>query len=323
VKPWIDFRAVKKAADGRFGEILARYGLAFEAQGGELVGLCPFHEERNPSCRVNPTRGVFHCFGCGAKGSVLDFVAQKEATSITNAAALVAGWFGIAADGERRRRDLPSCVDASPPPSAVGPSETDCDWEENPPLASPLSLDPTHPYLAARGLSSDIIRIFGLGFSADGEMRGRIAIPIHDHVGRLVAYAGRFPGIPPDRIPRYRFPKGFKKRLALFNIHRVAGESHLVLVEGFFGAIHLYALGIPAVALMGTSLSARQQNLLVQSGAVRLTLLLDGDVAGRNAARDIAQALIHRNHVRVAHLLDGKQPDTENEDELRRRLATG
>src|SRR5205085_2676549 len=96
-------------------------------------------------------------------------------------------------------------------------------------------------------------------------MVGRVCIPIHNPAGELVAYAGRWVG-GDDELPegedRYKLPKGFLKTLELFNLHRVKRCQHLVVVEGFFGAIRLHASRVPAVALMGNTVSEEQITLL-------------------------------------------------------------
>jgi DNA primase len=87
----------------------------------------------------------------------------------------------------------------------------------------------------------------------------RIAIPIHNAKGEVVAYAGRWPGNPPDGTPKYRLPTGFRKGLELFNLDRAIQEpadKPLVIVEGFFDAVKLHQHGCrKVVALMGSSLS--------------------------------------------------------------------
>ena len=95
MKPWIDFKAIKAAAD--FRPVLAHYGLELKAKGPELIGLCPFHRDTRPSLRVNLEKQVFHCFGggCGAKGNIIDFVSRKEGVTIRAAAELVAEWCGL------------------------------------------------------------------------------------------------------------------------------------------------------------------------------------------------------------------------------------
>ena len=98
-------------------------------------------------------------------------------------------------------------------------------------------------------------------------MQGWICIPIHDERGVLVAYAGRRATEElPRGVPKYILPRGFEKRRVLFNLHRVAGAEHLILVEGYWSVFRLHALGLPAVALMGRVLSAEQETLLIESG---------------------------------------------------------
>ena len=98
-------------------------------------------------------------------------------------------------------------------------------------------LDRDHPYLTERGLTAETIEEFGIGYCSKGMMEGRIAIPIQNEQGEVVAYAGRWPGEPAENTPKYKLPKGFRKSLELFNIHRAIKEppdKPLVIVEGFF-----------------------------------------------------------------------------------------
>jgi DNA primase len=107
-----------------------------------------------------------------------------------------------------------------------------------------------------------------------------------------------------------------------FNLHRVKGRRHLVVVEGFFGAIALHQLDVPTVALMGRSLSEYQIELLRQAGAQYLTFLLDGDEAGRSAAHAIMDRLAREPfRVKFALLPEGEQPDTVDEAFLRQLLG--
>jgi len=163
---------------------------------------------------------------------------------------------------------------------------------------------------------------FGLGYCPRGILAGRIAIPIHNPHGDLVAYAGRHPK---GKAPRYKFPSGFHKSLELYNLHRAKHEAPqrgLVLVEGFFDVIALWQLGMPnAVALMGTELSTAQEALLVQH-TDRVVLLLDGDEAGRSAMQELLPRLARRLFVRTVELPDGVQPDSlEQGDPVLKRLV--
>ena len=75
--------------EASFEHLLARYGVKTRGLGEQRMALCPFHPDRKPSCSIHLERNVFHCFGCGAKGSVLDFVARMENVSIREAAARI------------------------------------------------------------------------------------------------------------------------------------------------------------------------------------------------------------------------------------------
>ena len=172
-------------------------------------------------------------------------------------------------------------------------------------------------------MSEGAISKFGLGSCDRGIMKGRICIPIHDAKGMLVAYAGRWPGsCPPPDEPRYRLPRGFKKRLALFNFHRVLEATRLVIVEGYWSVFRLDALGIASVALMGRSLSEEQEEIIGRSRADHVTLLLDGDEPGRAATAEILPRLARHLFVRAPVLPDGAEPDTMDEDALMAAMPT-
>src|SRR5205823_51822 len=154
----------------------------------------------------------------------------------------------------------------------------------NKPLGFALkNIDPAHSYLQERGLSKETIDTFGLGFCIKGVMAGRIVTPIHNIGGELVGYAGRWPGVPPHDAPKYKLPNGFRKSVEVFNLHRALKESPekpLIVVEGYFGCIHIWQAGYRRVAaIMGSSLSSKQAELIVQGVGKRshVMLLLDGN----------------------------------------------
>ena len=120
---------------------------------------------------------------------------------------------------------------------------------------------------------------------------------------------------------KYQLPKGFHKSLELFNLHRVKACRHLVVVEGFFGAMRLHGLRVPSVALMGSSISDEQVVLLRDCPELRhVTVLMDGDEAGRKAAPTVAARLCERWWTRIVQLPEGTQPDTVALDELEHLL---
>lgn len=329
---FVDFRHVK--ANATFEPVLAHYGVEGEGKGRQKEILCPFHDERKPSCKIDLDKGIFHCFGCGAKGNALDFVAKREGVDLRTAALMLSDWCGIEPAPPRERgqgsdqgRSAKASKSAAEPSSGgkssparpepqTGPGEAPAapgearSGQRLRPLSFSLHLDPAHPYLRQRGLSEDEIETFGLGLAERGVMAGRIAIPIHDELGQLVAYAGRWPGEPPEGEPKYRFPQGFEKSRVLFNLHRLPADvREAVVVEGFFGAIAAHAVGLPVVACMGSSMSSEQLALLANFGITHLKVLMDGDAAGLEAGRKLAAEATERFYVRRVVLPKGRQPD--------------
>jgi DNA primase len=316
----IDFRALKEQA--RFESVLRRYGLAQHTTRQRYFIGCPFHREENPSCRIDDARKRFRCFGCGARGTILDFVALLERCTIIEAASIIAACCGLD----------PACIADQTTPGVHGPSGTgaapaDAQQQKqevvpNPPLGFTLKLDPTHPYLTERGLDPELGERFGLGFCDRGVMRGRIAIPIHDEQGRLVAYAGRWAAeiVPKDR-PRYLLPRDFRKQLVLYNLSRVQGATTLIMVESYWSVFRLSALGIPAISLMGRELSQTHLALLRDAAVERIGVMLDGDIPGRAATAKMVPELARHFFVRDLELPDGMKPHSAPEKILRSLIA--
>jgi DNA primase len=188
---------------------------------------------------------------------------------------------------------------------------------DNKPLPFALTrIDYSHPYLTERGVDPATARHFGIGYNrGNGSLAGRIVIPIHDENGFLVAYAGRSVN---QTEPKYRFPARFRKSLVLFNLHRAAAEGKcVVVVEGFFDCFKVHQAGLRCVvALMGCSLSLRQQELL-QEHFQEAALFLDGDKAGRTAGAAIAERLVPKLSTRLVELQPGNQPDQLGADQIR------
>jgi DNA primase len=336
---YIYFRFVK--ANASFEALLQRYGIETKGTGDERSALCPFHDEAKPSFKVNLRKGGFHCFGCGAKGNVLDFVAKLERCDLREAAVIVAQASGIGlsertegaetsrsgrkgAKGRKRPETAHTAPQAATgarneaPPAQETADKPQACAERNPPLSFRLNLDPEHPYLRGR-LSSSLIQHFELGYCDRGLMKGRIAILIHDDDGELVAYAGRWADdeVPKD-VEKYLLPPKFRKSLVLFNLSRLLRPiEHVVVVEGFFGAMRLHGLEVPVVALMGSSIAEAQVVLLRDAGVVRVSLMLDGDDPGRAAALVMLPVLARSFFVRTFDLPEGEQPDTVDEVVLR------
>jgi DNA primase len=310
---WVSFAQVKATVSLR--RVLEDYGI-FERlrRSGQdhYRGPCPIHQgEGRDAFHGDLGKNVFHCFACGAGGNVLDLVAQLEQCSQREAALRL------------QRRYL--AADFAVPPRPEVPRRDQLVTEKrerNPALSFCLTgLDETHPYVSARGLGGTTAAHFGIGFyRGRGIMHGRLAIPIHDEHGRLVGYGGRSVTA---EDPRYRFPAGFRKSAVLFNYHRAAALGHdgVVMVEGFFDCMRVHQAGFrSAVALMGAALSRDQENLLLQRFR-QVTLMLDGDSAGRTASLAAAQQLAGRCSIRQIMLAPGRQPDQMSDDEIHQFLG--
>jgi len=310
---WVDFAQVKAVVSLR--RVLEDHGIweRLRRSGKDHYrGLCPIHQgEGRDAFHGDLRKNIFHCFSCGAGGNVLDLVAQMEQCSLREAALQL----------QRRYLATESTVPVRPKLARRDQLVTE-KRETNPALPFCLTgLDATHPYVFTRGLSGTTAAHFGIGFySGPGIMHGRLAIPIHDEHGRLVAYCGR--SVIAER-PRYRFPAGFRKSVVLFNYHRAAALAHegVVVVEGFFDCMRVHQAGFPwVVALMGAALSRDQENFLVQRFR-NVTLMLDGDSAGRTASHAAAQRLAGRCSVCQIILAPGRQPDQISDDEIHQILG--
>jgi DNA primase len=321
---FVDFKAVKAAIT--MEQVLEHYGLMekFKRGADSLSGPCPIHKGSNPTqFRISISKNIWNCFSeCKHGGNTLDFIARMDNVSIHAAALKAIEWFKLdheamsANEGEENPGEVPKS-DATPTPApkkvVPGPEKS----APNAPLKFRLDkLDRGHPYLVERGLTPETIVDFGVGFCAKGMMADRIAIPIHNTKGEVVAYAGRWPGEPAEDVSKYKLPQGFRKSQELFNIDRAIKEpadKPLVVVEGFFDAIKLHQHGCrKVVALMGSSMSATQEQLIQQNTKPgdRIIIMLDENEAGRAGRDDIACRLSKFCFVRV-HEFD--QPDMEPE----------
>jgi len=310
---WIDFRTIKSEVS--VAAVLARYGWkGRRSRRGSMQGPCPIHGgQRADAFHIDERKNIFHCFSCQAGGDVLDLVAALEHCSMYEAASRLQGWFGNTGQAGRwtpagNRRAQQELVREKE--TAVGP------------LSFRLQpIDSGHAYLRRRGIGIDTAARFGVGYyGGPGLMRGRVVIPIHDERGRLLAYAGRAVDEAP---PKYKMPAGFSKSRVLFNLHQIrsAASSGVIVVEGFFDCMWLHQAGFRnAVALMGCRLSPEQERLL--EPFQRITVMLDGDLTGREASQRIAAQLRIGKTIQVVSLAASQQPDQMPPEEIHRALAT-
>ena len=152
-----------------------------------------------------------------------------------------------------------------------------------------------------------------------GFLKDCIGVRLHDPSGNPVGYAGRRTDLLQMKTyGKWKFPAGMAKSSLLYNYHRVCSyiRRGLVVVECPWGVMRLAQLAIPAVALLGTGLSAQQIDLL--HNVPRIILMLDGDTAGKNAIRNIRNALDSVIQVETFALPEGFDPDDLDDNELKR-----
>lgn len=274
---------------------------SFTKKGAALYGPCPIHKGTNKGqFKIDPEGRRWYCFGrqCKVGGNVLDLVAKLEHVPVSQAARLIAGWFaidaphagprGARAPSDRLVEDAPSPAPAAavaatapvtevpPPPPAppvapqAQPGETGewvtpgADDEANAPLSFRLKhVDPTLPKFRHSGFAKETLELFGAGlFTGKGIIEGRLAVPVHNRAGELVAYIGRSLEGEPDI-----YPKGFRPQLELYNLHRaLAGGRQvpeLIVVPDVYDVwrVHEVRKG-NAVALVAPRISPQQLALL-------------------------------------------------------------
>jgi DNA primase len=339
---WVNYKSLR--AELSFIEILHHYGVELKERGEQWQGFCPLptHEgKRNsPSFSANVGKGIWQCFGCGAKGNVIEFATRMERLNPDNpddfrkTALLLQKTFGK--DGGEREGPRPGPKEVRRERNEQEDLEEEAAGVVNAPLDFELQrLDYDHPYLRERGFTDEIIKTFGLGYCERGLMKGRIAIPLHDAKGALIGYAGRIVDEEAigENTPRYLFPGSrerngtrhvFRKSAFLYNGFRVENPARLVVVESFTAVWWLTQAGITnVVAFMGASCSETQAGLLrdLVPEDRSIWIFPDGDKAGERMAEEALVLLAPYRFVRLVKLPEGQQPTDLSPEELRRRLV--
>ncbi len=300
----LDFKYLKRAVS--IARVLDDKGLMerFRARGDKLTGPCPVHGGDNPGAFVaNLSKNIWHCFtGCNTGGDVVELVRKMDRKSHRHVA-----------------QYLSSLAGSSPARHAIGPpSKTSGHGMAFRPYTRQLRLNPYARLLGKKQIHPETARWIEAGaWHGPGFLKDCIGVRLHDPRGNPVGYAGR--RINPLEIKthgKWKFPTGLPKSSLLYNYHRV--RSHigrgLVVVECPWGVMRLSQLAIPAVALLGTSLSAIQIDLLRK--APRIILMLDGDHAGENAIRRIHGDLDSVIQIQTFQLPEGLDPDDLNDYQL-------
>jgi len=334
---------VKQQAD--IVRVVGEY-VRLKKSGQNFTGLCPFHSEKTPSFAVHPVKQIYHCFGCGAGGDVFKFVMEMDKITFPESVRAVAEKCGIA---------IPRARERTPEERKENQQRTslvELHREAAVFFLQQLNSTPegraAKAYLLDRGLDSDAMARFGIGFAPSGgeallrafkqkypekvlevsglfsrdqngrlfdRFRRRVMFPIANDSGKIVAFGGRALG---DDLPKYlNSPETpiYTKSNILYHLDRakeaLRQRDFAVLVEGYMDAIAVARAGISnVVASCGTSLTEPQVKLLNRFTR-RIIVNYDPDTAGQAATERSLTILLEQGaEVRVLALPGGKDPDS-------------
>jgi len=307
--------------------------------GQNFKALCPFHSEKTPSFMVNPSKQIFHCFGCGVGGDVVSFLMKHENIPFNEALRNVAKKAGIdlrefkfdKEHTEKRERILQINREAMDffiknlKGSEVAKTYLRKRGIEEDSLKgfsigyATAERDGLIKHLKKMGYSDSVIKEAGLAVSYEKDSRDifreRIIFPIFNNQGDIVAFGGR---VLDDSLPKYlNSPETgvFKKSETLFGLNlakeEIRRKEYSLIVEGYLDTIVCHQYGFKnTVAPLGTALTSKQlQRLKPLTG--RIVLVFDNDDAGVAAAKRSLTILFENNfRAKVLLLPEGEDPDS-------------
>ncbi|NHC61726.1 DNA primase [Paenalcaligenes suwonensis] len=328
-------------------DVVGRY-VQLRKGGANLLGLCPFHNEKSPSFTVSPTKQFYHCFGCGAHGSAVTFLMQHTGASFPEAVRSLANEVGMVVpeaprSPQQRAADQRRKVEVSRHQQILDAAQEHY-------LKELKRSEAAKNYLKQRGLTGEIAKTFGLGWSGnerrglssvypnyedplliesglviesdDGRrydrFRQRVMFPIRNSRGHIIGFGGR---LIEKGEPKYlNSPETslFSKGHELYGLWEgrkgIRDEGFVVVVEGYMDVVALAQHGLAnAVATLGTATSEHHIKKLIRSSD-RIVFCFDGDQAGRKAAwRALVTCLpLVRDDVamRFMFLEQGHDPDS-------------
>ncbi|MBK9523697.1 MAG: DNA primase [Bacteroidetes bacterium] len=332
----------------RIEEVVGDF-VPLKKRGVNLIGLCPFHNEKTPSFNVNPVRNIYKCFGCGKGGNAVNFIMDHEQYSYPEALRFLAKKYNIEIEEtvpdpkDDLLRDEKESLFVINTFAQKSFSEILFDTEEGRSVG--LS------YFKERGFTEETIRKFQLGYTLSewsaftdlalkagykeeflektgltikndagkkyDRFRGRVMFPIHNLSGRVIGFGGRVLKKDEKTAKYVNSPESeiYHKSQSLYGIYfakkAIVQRENCFLVEGYTDVISLHQSGIEnVVASSGTSLTVEQIRLIGRY-TKNVTVLYDGDAAGIKASiRGIDLILEEGLNVKVVLFPDGDDPDS-------------
>ncbi len=344
----IDHATIERILDAaEITDVISEF-VTLRKRGVNMLGLCPFHNEKTPSFTVSPAKGIFKCFGCGKGGNSVNFIMEHESLSYPEALKWLAKKYNIEVKEEEETEEQKQLKDERESMMIVSGFAqkyfTRFLWDENEGRTIGLS------YLRERGIRDEIIKKFELGFCPNGKdkftqdaqkeeykmeflektgltikrddwvrdrFEDRVMFPIHNIAGRVIAFGGRT--LKDDKkIAKYlNSPESeiYHKSRVLYGIFQakreITKEDKCYLVEGYTDVLSFHQAGIEnVVASSGTALTPDQIRL-IKRFSNNITIIYDGDEAGIKASlRGIDLVLEEGVNVKVLLLPDGEDPDS-------------
>lgn len=324
--------------------------VALKKRGQNWVGLCPFHDDRNPSMYVSPRLGIYKCFVCNAGGNAVNFLMEHEKISYPEALRYLAKKYNIHIQEDSELSDE----------EILQQTEKDSLFALNT-FAEKFFMEQMHnteagqaialSYFKERGYNNATIQHFKLGYNPDewdaftqeaikngyhvehllkvgltkktennklfDFYRGRVIFPIHNAMGKIVGFGGRTLKKDAKIAKYFNSPESeiYHKSNILYGFYfakkAIRTKDNVYLVEGYTDVISLYQAGIHnVVSSSGTALTEGQIKIIL-SQTQNITVLYDGDKAGIKAAlRGIDMLLPTGLNVRVVLLPEGEDPDS-------------
>ena len=326
------------AARNDIVDVVSEYVHLGKRSGSNMFGLCPFHNEKTPSFSVSPDRQIYHCFGCGKGGGVINFIMEIENLTFPEAVEKLARRAGMAMpeqEYDREAKKKARILDLNRDAAAFFYSQ----------LSTPAGRAACE-YMVKRQISPVTAKNFGLGCApdtwssltdamrlkgySDGELldaglakrgksggiydafRNRLMFPVIDVTGKVIGFSGRILG---DGEPKYlNSPETavFSKSRNLFamNLAKKSKSGYIILSEGNIDVVSLHQAGFDsAVASLGTSLT-REQASLIQRYTSQVIIAYDNDTAGIKASKRAIEIFEKLDvKVRVLRMTGAKDPD--------------
>ncbi len=322
-------------------DVISGY-LHLTKKGSNYVGICPFHNDRNPSMSVNQARQMYKCFSCGAGGDVFKFVMDYENLTFPEAVKVLADRAGVQLPSREYSKEARQQADLKTQILELNKLAAKYYYY----LLRQSAGKPGMDYLAGRQLSEGTIKRFGLGFASKqgnalyqflksknysdqllkesglmqvDEKRGmydkfwnRVMFPIMDIHNRVIGFGGRVMGEGKPKYLNSPETRVFDKSRNLYglNFARLSRKPNIILCEGYMDVIALHQAGFQqAVASLGTAFT-QQQSIILKRYTNEVLLTYDSDEAGIKAAQRAIPILRDAGiRARVINMEPYKDPD--------------